>query len=408
MVDIRPEGVLNPGSSSDYRYYNNPVHWQDSNTGWIRFWAPWFIFQHVNGEDVGQGANNNYTEYGVTTYVRPKINALDAQIAQAKSDGLKVMLVSWGYPQWANGTAHLGLPSNLNESDVNFMPWNRMSYSTWLSSRSNRGVLQDHNWKSLFYKCPDDRTPTGPWGRWIEWLYHRYGDATHNSAGAKIDALEIINEPNGYQYWPQQSEPPSDSSFQEKFSYQMSRIVHCHVAEMMQTADTIADWYGRTIRLAAPAASDSPNQSRLLTSRHNLTEGILDLLANTNFSGRDTFAWTQHNYWDIEVPDPNYVRALQTAQQLTGRWTGAGGSTAPKVWLTEGGFRLQKGGQTYTEQQQHDAVLNAYLRVMYPGTPIRMWTNYGMYTDPNYDSGLVNQDGSRRLVYGAFSTFSSD
>ena len=84
----------------------------------------------------------------------PDFGSLDAEIAAARADGMKVMLTSWRYPRWANG------PRRARRKDLTFSP-------------------------------PDDLSEDSPFGRWMAALGER-----------DVDAIEVVNEPN-FQLWPQ-------------------------------------------------------------------------------------------------------------------------------------------------------------------------------------------------------------
>jgi hypothetical protein len=411
MVDMSPAGVLLNDPNRDYRLYHNRDWFRETRTPWVRLWAPWFSFQANSSQTPGTGSNSA---------AAAQISALDQQIAAANADGVKVMLVSWGVPQWANGTAGIaqGSAADFNYGTLNngtaidpgtkgIGPWDRMSKGQW-DNWHNYGIAPPSA-KSLLYKMPLDLSSAGPWGRWIDWLYRRY--LGNNRYGAKIAALEILNEPNGYQLWPQQTEVGSSviaDNFARTNSYQVP------IAQLMQTADSISASYGRGILLVGPAAADTPSNSRLLTPFDVFTRKVLNALESRGFTGNDRFVWSQHNYWDVEVPLATGARSITTATLLQNRWHGLSEPAGPIVFLTEGGYRFPMYHTDAATQNQR--VTDAWSRVFDPTNSVGMFANYGMYTDPqpSGDCGLrgngpgcVDVCGAARPVYGTWASLPS-
>src|SRR3954453_15822420 len=85
MIVLGPAGTLYPGSTQDYRFYNNRQWTLQTGTRWIRLWADWPTLMPPRGQ-----------------FDAARLAALDAQIAQAKADGLKFMLTVFRYTTWAN------------------------------------------------------------------------------------------------------------------------------------------------------------------------------------------------------------------------------------------------------------------------------------------------------------------
>src|SRR4051812_6358267 len=86
MIVLGPAGTLYPGSTQDYRYFNNRQWTLQTGTRWIRLWADWPTLMPARGQ-----------------FDAARLAALDAQIAQAKADGLKVIPPMSRSPTWPNG-----------------------------------------------------------------------------------------------------------------------------------------------------------------------------------------------------------------------------------------------------------------------------------------------------------------
>src|SRR3954452_16770583 len=158
------------------------------------------------------------------------------------------MLTAWRFAPWANGTASLS-----DADDVRFR----------LADRLRRGADPPAR-KSLTYRLPDDLSPSGAWGRWIAWLLDRYA--------GRIDALEIVNEPN-LQLWPQRDAAGA-------------LTIDAAVATMMQTPAALASRQKRAPLLVAPATGDPVGDSRLRTGYDTFTRALLDRLRWRGFEPR--------------------------------------------------------------------------------------------------------------------------
>jgi hypothetical protein len=93
LIDIGPGGVIHPGTPQDYRAYSNRTYFADTQTGWIRMWADWPSLQPNGAYRIDDPASPGYAN----------VQALDAQIRQACADGLRVLLMPYRHPVWANG-----------------------------------------------------------------------------------------------------------------------------------------------------------------------------------------------------------------------------------------------------------------------------------------------------------------
>src|SRR5439155_20639029 len=82
-VSLGANGVINPGSTQDYRSCRHFL--LDTGTRWVRIWADWPSLQPEPNRppDRGSGAW--------------RLRHLDDQIAQARSDGIGVILTAYRF-----------------------------------------------------------------------------------------------------------------------------------------------------------------------------------------------------------------------------------------------------------------------------------------------------------------------
>jgi hypothetical protein len=142
LIDIGPGGVIDPGSAQDYRVWSNRAWFAETRTGWIRLWADWPSLQPSRAFAIDDPRSPGYGSFA----------SLDEQIRAARADGLRVMLLAYRHPSWANGSTSA-------------------------------------------YRIPPEGYPLdGAWSQFFQWLLRRY-------AGT-VDAFELVNEPN-HQLQPQ-------------------------------------------------------------------------------------------------------------------------------------------------------------------------------------------------------------
>jgi Cellulase (glycosyl hydrolase family 5) len=323
-VTLGANGVINPGSSQDYRSCR--AFLRETGTRWVRIWADWPSLQpeRDRAPDGGSGAW--------------RLAELGRQIDAANADGLKVILTSYRFPRWANG------------SSDNF-------------------------------KLPADFRTSSAWAGWIEFLLHRYRTA--------IAGLELVNEPNS-QVWP-------------------VRSAHREVAQMFQTAQSIASAQGKPPLLIGPGTSDTTRGSRSAVAYDEFTRLLLDELDRIGFEPGPGFAWAHHNYTDVE--HDRDTGAQTTRRLLTGRWAGWPHADAayPVILIPEGGARLNKISELYGVSDPR--TLQARLvRRNWERMARHNWTamlgQYLFYSDPNFDCGLCDVDGTKRPAYAAWAALS--
>jgi hypothetical protein len=363
------------GDVEDLRANGNLEKLLALGTRWVRIWIRWDKAQLLPPVFVPMadldGPLNDAPQCGPGCGFR-YIQAIDEQIALARAAGLNVILTTWFFPRWANGTA--GKPAD------------------W--AREDRGAAADpvERLKPLEWRIPiGELGRDGHYGRWLAWLMDRY--AVHGRGLT----LEIMNEPNG-QLWPQQAASATDP-------YGPGGVtVGRHVAEMITTAAALGAARGHPIGLAAPALSDRarPND-RLFTGLETAVPQTLAALDELAFPPTPSFAWTHHNYSDIEADIRAPTRAEALRELLRGRWRGRGGPGDPRVWLTEGGARLGSGEVRDLAAQA--ALVAASWRRMSAAPGIELFSNYLMYGDPVANSGLcepIASGGAPRPVWEVF------
>jgi hypothetical protein len=364
------------GGPEDLTAHGNLDLVLETGAPWVRIWIRWDKAQPLPPARVPLSAlgdpANDLTECGTGCGFR-YVQAIDAQIAQARAAGLRVILATWQFPRWANGTEDM--PPDWAREDRG---WARTPVSRL---------------KAMEYRIPVGQLgPDGHFGRWIDWLVRRYSEHGRNLV------LELMNEPN-HQLWPQQGPSTTGDPYGPG-----PRVIDSYVAEMMNTACAVSEAHGHPVRMAGPALSDRDgSDNRLMTRFTTLAPEILSRLDSLRFPATPSFVWTHHNYADVEggSPSPSGVERLRA--QLQGRWGGRGGRSDPRIWLTEGGARLGSGLATDLDRQA--ALVRRNWRRMRALRGIEVWTNYLLYSDPTADSGLRESresGGAPRPVWDVF------
>jgi hypothetical protein len=394
-IDLAPTAVVTPGPfvANDYRNLRQQSWWPAlrATTSYLRLWADWPSLQRVQGQDPGFGPE-----------AAASLAALDAQVEAAYADGLKIIMLPYRYPRWANETESIaaGAP------DLDFRPWDRWSrLAQYTAYRA--GTVTNVTWKAFVYRMPPEgHGPGTQWARYVEFLWERYAD--------RLTAFEVVNEPNG-QLWPQRTTIATDD-FDARWGTEGTTLVTpLAVAEMMTTVDAIARAHGGGPLLLAPSTSDSIQQTvpRTTTISHRseytlatdtFVEALLPELARRGFVADDRWIWAYHNYTDFERGYRHvvYLRKLLAEQGWNGRQLDGG----PEVWCTEGGCRLAAmttrfrptlGGRDATAAEQKDfqarVLTEALGRHHYAkgaGAGVGMVTQYTTFADPNFDDGLLD------------------
>jgi hypothetical protein len=371
---ISMTSISHGGDPDDLTAYGNLGLVKRTGARWVRLWIRWDKAQPLPPAWVPwsrlASPANDLPGCGTGCGFR-YIASLDAQIAAARASGLHVILVSWHFPRWANGT--MGKPVD------------------WASEDRGPAGTPVEGLKPMEMRAPVDQLATnGYYGRWIDWLVGRYAAYGQNLT------LEVMNEPN-LQMWPQQGPSTTADPFGPG-----PVVMASYVAQMMNTASAVAAARGNPIRMAGPALSDHFGaDSRTETNFRTAVSATLAGLSPSGWS--EDFIWTHHNYGDVEQDIPPPTRADAVRILLLGRWGGRGGSADPKLWLTEGGARLGSGEATDLIKQAELVRLNYERMTFAPG--VEMWTNYLLFANPYANSGLRGDrlaGGAPRPVWDTF------
>jgi len=397
IVDIGPGGVIYPGHAQDYRYHSNRDFLRETGTRWIRMWADWPSLQPSAAYAPNDTRSPGYF----------RLQALDEQIAAACADGLKVILMPYRIPTWANGTADVAARRN-SDAEVSFGYADRMSAAAWnryVTNGRDPSVYSPSR-RALEYRLPTDGFgPTSRWARFFDFLYRRY-HAGQKSSGRWVETFELVNEPN-YQLWPQRA--PSTTT--DRFALGPLTIQR-HVSQMLRTAQAVSARYGHSAMMLAPSCSDSaPSTTRTVTGFVEFTDALLTQLAPDRYQPHSRQAWSHHNYLDFEARRSTNVQTLRS--QLAGRWTGYAEGGVPTVFITEGGARIGRMKSLYgtTEdplQAQAKSVTDAWAihsnDAADGGAGVASLTQYLLYADPNFDCGLLEPFPStvKRPSYAAW------
>ena len=146
-----------------------------------------------------------------------------------------------------------------------------------------------------------------------------------------------------------------------------------------------------------------------MTNFQTAVPETLSGLQARGFKSESNFVWSHHNYSDVERNVVSPTRAEQARGYLVGRWRGVGGTSAPKLWLTEGGARLGQAQAADLTMQAELVRLN--WERMSAAAGIQMWSNYLLYADPTANSGLGEArlgGGAPRPVWNVFASFPSN
>ena len=394
MVALGPAGIIFPGGTQDLRTGGNLRFFGQTATRWVRMWADWPSLAPARGQRDDT-----------------RLAALDEQIALARRSGLRVMLTLYRFPSWANGTGAM-TPAQLAAT----MPDRRTA------------TQSDIQAKSLLFRYPDDVSPASDWGQFVELLVARYSrtNLARPSLEAAVDVLEIANEPN-LQWWPQMGPSTTADPFGTG-----PVIADQVVMRMFASAQTIVARYGGEPMLAGPGSADVTDTNRLRTGYASLAGRLLSGLPGAGFVPGSRFAWTHHNYSDVTFdlgpgstapdattdPTRRVNRAADMRTRLVGTWAGwpSGSADDPGLLITEGGVTLRNVALRWgiddpaaQRAKQADLLQRNWARMSAgaQAAGVGMVANYLWYTDPNFDSGLCDADGTTRAAYDAWSRLPS-
>jgi hypothetical protein len=350
LLDIGPGGVIQPGSAQDLRVAGNAGYLTDTGTPWIRMWADWPSLQ-PSADHAPDDPHNPAAS---------KLRALDEQIALANRLGVRVLLMPYRFPRWANGTED--------------------------GTRGPRGQPPEYRLQPGAYGSD------GVWAAFFAFLHERYHAG--RESGPRVAGFELVNEPN-LQLWPQPGVPRE-------------------VAQLLKTAQGISARHAHSTMLYAPSISDDDaRSSERYTRWDEFVPALLDELEAIGYLPHSGQAWSHHNYTDVEKRQTE-TRSQAIRALLKGRWGGHVEGEAPTVYVTEGGARLSRMPDLYPGEDPREAqarcLRDAWALHERPdgaGAGIAMFAQYLLHSDPNFDSGLLDPYPStvKRPAYEAWRAF---
>lgn len=396
ILDPGPNATIWPGSSGDLRFHGNADILRDTGTEWVRLWADWPRLQPEQGVAIDDPANPG----------APYLQVLDEQVALANELGVKVLLVLYRHPPWANGTARAAARRG-SDQEISFGFFDRIAQRAWERYlREGRDPARyAPSRRSLEYRAPPQGFgPRTAWAAWFAFLYDRYG---RPNAGLRpfADGIELSNEPN-WILWPQR-EPPALGA--DPWALTPLRAP-ASAAEMSVTARAIAAARGDSTLLFHGSLADTSGDGRRASPYDEFTAAYLDALDQRGFLSTAQDAYAHHNYTDLERRE-TVTRVQRVRDLLRGRWTGYAEGEAPTVFVTEGGVRVNRTREHFPQEDPLEGqalsmrlAMQRYGRDDGPGAGVAMLAQYQTYTDPGFDSGLLEPwpSTTRRPVYGAW------
>jgi hypothetical protein len=399
IIDMGPGGVVSPGSAHDYRFHDNRAYFADTATPWVRMWADWPSLQPDPAYVPDDPDSPGYW----------RLQALDEQIQAACDDGVKVILMPYRFPLWANGTEALGAQRN-TDAEISFDYWDRILPGAWRRYLDNGRDPARYNpsRRALEYRIPPEGVGVdSAWGRFFAFLYARYHRG--RSSRGWVDGFELVNEPN-WQLWPQRGPSPTDDPFALG-----EPTVQYTMAQFMQTAQVVSADYGHNTLLLAPSTADSDEITRVVTRFDVFSAALLDALDASGYTAPDNQAWAHHNYLDIEQR-VSETRTQAIRRLLDGRWTGYAEDGVASVFITEGGVRISQMRAYYPAEDPLEAQARSvregwdrHYSDEAAGAGVAMLAQYQTYTDPHFDSGLLDPWPStgKRPIYGVWASLPS-
>jgi hypothetical protein len=332
---------------------------KETRTQWIRLWADWADLM----PKPPKGTSWESFKQGVEAQGR--FGPLDSDIAWSRYRGLRVILVTYRFPRWANGTGTVSKDADGNprvnpylDSQWQDTRLGQRIRNTWRERGPAPRALQTvaeykaeyapdddpqelKDWEFCFPS--EDQLGWGsPWCWWIRYLALRYHPANPDPKlrYRTIQALEVCNEPD-LQCWPLRQttgvDVPADGQLpSEAWNPTTPITAHRKVARMFETAQHVNNYiahispkYKSYLKLLGPATSDRhvrppfPEQPEKDIRRRRLdfiefTDALLTEIQkpSSDFQVRRAqaprardgtrlaqwFAWSHHNYVDI-TPD---------------------------------------------------------------------------------------------------------
>lgn len=218
------------------------------------------------------------------------------------------------------------------------------------------------NGGTAVYGLPGDVGPESPWAQYLLWVMTRYNAFNPDAQGGHCDVLEICNETDLGGAGPDLA------------------VKAATTAQMMVTAAKLKRDHGlRSPLLAGPGHTD-------LGFHADFVDLLLAELRRLGFVGDAGFAWSMHNYADMQ--DATTARAQNVRARLAPVWAGWPNGTpgAPQILTTEGG------SQAPNRTDQRNAVVRAHQLWSHPATGdgLAMFSQYLNVSSPVFDTGMRN------------------
>ena len=346
-----PAPLRSDGDPHEYGSWGNRELVRSSGTTWVKLWVSWEALQPSYQP---RDRDDAWFDLNMAPAGEGWLWRLDRQVRAAQEDGIKVLLSLYhAYPPWTRGDTS-GDPAAFG-----------------------RPAPQ---------RVPPDVTPDGPWAWFVEYLCARYTGAvnplgprrplpgervgpaaagTGNPLGARVDALEVCNEPNAL-LWPQEGLPGV-------------------VAQMVRTASALSARHEGP-QVLAPSLLDSPDPGEVddpadRTDWETFTRRLIDELAS--FRPPRPIGWSFHNYRDVRrEASAEESRAARLATILReARWPGWDG----RLWLTESGYNLSPDPDSASAQERQARSIRHSFDEMRRLPEVYLWTQHGIHDLPGND-----------------------
>jgi hypothetical protein len=172
--------------------------------------------------------------------------------------------------------------------------------------------------------------------------------------------------------------------------------------------------------MLGPAGDDGPKgnnpvpgSTRQRTMYATAVKSALDGLDAIGFKAHSRFAWSHHNYTDVEQDQGADVgirnRAAHVRSLLVNRWSGwpqnGVDKTAPGVFVTEGGARVNVAGSLARQAELIKRNWDRMARDDADGAGVAMLAQYLSYSAPYFDTGVCEPSsigGAKRPAYSTW------
>lgn len=284
-----PAPLLEARHPNDYRWHGNREYLRDvSGTRFVKLWVSWADLQRDHVPQSRAESWEQLAAFRVPPAGDAALRELDRQVSAVNEDGLRAILTIYqAYPAWATGSVG---------DEARF---------------------------------PEDLAPDSPWAWFVEHLLVRYRrDRPANPDGARIDALEVCNEPN-FLLGPQERATEA-------------------TAQKIVTAARLSAAHGH-MPLLAPGTSDFPDAGRLPPSRATdwraFTAEVLDRLRGARLEA--PVGWSHHNYQDMKYGGDRAARVARMLDRVP-------------LWITEGGYDMEDPADPAERLRQAEALVRGH------------------------------------------------